>query len=55
MKTYILRDPKTVEPQKRQPNPIPPPRRHAPAVPPPKCPGCGQTMRLIGSVARKPP
>lgn len=22
---------------------------------PPKCPGCGQVMRLIGSVARKPP
>ncbi len=24
-------------------------------VPPPQCPGCGQVMRLIGSVARKPP
>jgi len=24
-------------------------------VPPPQCPGCGQGMRLIGSVARKPP
>jgi hypothetical protein len=24
-------------------------------LPPPKCPGCGQVMRLIGSVARKPP
>jgi Putative transposase/Transposase zinc-binding domain len=24
-------------------------------VPPPKCPGCGQVMLLIGSVARKPP
>ena len=22
---------------------------------PPQCPGCGQVMRLIGSVARKPP
>ena len=22
---------------------------------PPKCPGCGQVMVLIGSVARKPP
>jgi len=28
----------------------------APAtLPPPKCPGCGQVMVLIGSVARKPP
>ncbi|MCC6821730.1 MAG: transposase [Verrucomicrobia subdivision 3 bacterium] len=24
-------------------------------LPPPQCPGCGQVMRLIGSVARKPP
>lgn len=24
-------------------------------VPPPQCPGCGKTMLLIGSVARKPP
>jgi len=24
-------------------------------VPPPVCPGCGKVMRLIGSVARKPP
>jgi hypothetical protein len=24
-------------------------------VPPPKCPGCGQVMVLLGSVARKPP
>ncbi|MFA6047133.1 MAG: transposase [Phycisphaerales bacterium] len=24
-------------------------------LPPPKCPGCGRVMRLIGSVARKPP
>lgn len=24
-------------------------------LPPPKCPGCGQVMLLIGSVARKPP
>jgi len=24
-------------------------------VPPPKCPGCGQVLVLIGSVARKPP
>ena len=24
-------------------------------VPPPRCPGCGKTMVLIGSVARKPP
>lgn len=24
-------------------------------VPPPQCPGCGKTMQLIGSVARKPP
>lgn len=24
-------------------------------LPPPKCPGCGQVMILIGSVARKPP
>ncbi len=23
--------------------------------PPPKCPGCGQAMKLIGNVARKPP
>jgi Putative transposase/Transposase zinc-binding domain len=28
----------------------------APApLPPPQCPGCGQVMRLIGTVARKPP
>ncbi len=24
-------------------------------IPPPQCPGCGQVMVLIGSVARKPP
>jgi len=34
----------------RAPAPVPP----AP-VPPPKCPGCGQVMVLMGSVARKPP
>ena len=26
-----------------------------PPVPPPQCPGCGQVMIFIGSVARKPP
>lgn len=26
-----------------------------PPLPPPQCPGCGKVMRLIGSVARKPP
>jgi len=32
MKTYILRDPKTVEPQNRQPNPPPNSRRNDPAI-----------------------
>lgn len=33
-----------------------PPALQPPApLPPPQCPGCGQVMRLIASVARKPP
>jgi transposase len=32
MKTYILRDPKVVEPQNRKPNPLPHPLRNDPAV-----------------------
>lgn len=34
MKTYILRDPKTVEPQNRNQNPLPAPCRNVPAPPP---------------------
>lgn len=33
----------------------PPDLKQPAPVPPPMCPGCGKTMRLIGTVSRKPP